>query len=614
MERSLGLGSLPRGSGAARLRPRWAADSVFAWMLASRLTVASMPRSSETDRKVLVLGHDTRSFLSVIRSLGRAGIEVHVAWFEQGAPALRSRYVAKAHEIPAYRPGAPEWKDALAALMRREGFDLVIPCDDQRGLPIAAHRAELEHWGRVWSPSPEALEVLGDKLKTSALARSLGVPVPREAIVTDRRHLTALRDDFGPPLMLKPASSYTLANIDARRAVRRADTWEAAGVLLDAMLVDGPVALQEFCPGVGVGVELLLSEGAPLLTFQHVRLHEPLHGGGSSYRRGVQLSAELLEAALKLLAALRYTGVAMVEFKRAPESGRWVLMEVNARFWGSLPLALASGADFPLALFQLLVEGKTEFADDHRVGLCARNLRADARWHLANLRADRSDPTLNTRPWPDVALETCASLFAGRERIDTFTRDDPAPGFAEARQIVREVAGRARLLASPPRTPIGRRRRRRQQAAARTELQRAGRVLFVCKGNIGRSPFAEAIARRLLGDGRECSSAGFLQPGRPSPADAVAAAASWDVDLTRHRSTVVTAELVRDSDAIFVFDERNYSRMVALFPQARDRLHLLGALDTGGSLFVPDPWGRGPDAYAATYRRIAEALTAAISR
>jgi predicted ATP-grasp superfamily ATP-dependent carboligase/protein-tyrosine-phosphatase len=569
---------------------------------------------SPTDRKVLVLGQDTRAFLSVIRSLGRAGIEVHVAWFEQGAPALRSRYVAKAHQIPAYRPGAAEWKDSLAALMRTEGFDLVIPCDDQRGLPLAAHRAELERWGRLSLPGPEALDVLGDKLKTTDLARSLGVPVPREAIVSERHQLAALRDGFAPPLILKPPESYTLANVEARRMVRRVDSWKAADLLLQEMLAEGPVAVQEFCRGHGIGVELLLSEGVPLLAFQHVRLHEPPHGGGSSFRRAVPVSKELLGAALKLLGTLRYTGVAMVEFKREPETGRWVLLEVNARFWGSLPLALASGADFPLALFQLLVEGRTEFTDRYRVGLCARNLRADAKWHLTNIKADRSDPTLNTRPWPHVARETCRSLLTGRERSDTFTLDDPAPGLAEAGQLVRDIARRGRLLASGVHAPVSRRRRRRLQAAARADLQRAARVLFVCKGNIGRSPFAAAIADRLLRDDQDIASAGFLQAGRRSPADAVAVAVAWQVDLTAHRSRVVSPELVGRSDAIFVFDHRNYSRMVARFPDARNRLHLLGALDAAGPLFVPDPWGRGPEAYTAIYRRIAETLSVAITR
>ena len=52
--------------------------------------------------RVLVLGSDTRSFLAVVRSLGRAGIEVHVAWCPADAPALGSRYVHTVHSLPPY--------------------------------------------------------------------------------------------------------------------------------------------------------------------------------------------------------------------------------------------------------------------------------------------------------------------------------------------------------------------------------------------------------------------------------------------------------------------------------------------------------------------------------
>jgi predicted ATP-grasp superfamily ATP-dependent carboligase len=70
-----------------------------------------VPRSTRssaplTDRKALVLGNDTRSFLSVIRSLGRAGVEVHIAWHDPDVPAARSRYVAT--------PGSSPWSGSCA--------------------------------------------------------------------------------------------------------------------------------------------------------------------------------------------------------------------------------------------------------------------------------------------------------------------------------------------------------------------------------------------------------------------------------------------------------------------------------------------------------------------
>ena len=64
---------------------------------------------------VLVLGHGVRAFLSVIRSLGRAGLTVHVGMCPSDDLALRSRYVHRYHKIPMYRPGQGDWLEAMTA-------------------------------------------------------------------------------------------------------------------------------------------------------------------------------------------------------------------------------------------------------------------------------------------------------------------------------------------------------------------------------------------------------------------------------------------------------------------------------------------------------------------
>src|SRR3712207_1619892 len=99
-----------------------------------------------------------------------------------------------------------------------------------------------------------------------------------------------------------------------------------------------PVLLQEYYRGEALGVELLTERGRPLLAFQHRRLREvPITGGASSFRESVPLDLALLELSLRIMRALDWTGLAMVEFKVGAEGPK--LMEVNGRVWGSLPLA-----------------------------------------------------------------------------------------------------------------------------------------------------------------------------------------------------------------------------------------------------------------------------------
>jgi predicted ATP-grasp superfamily ATP-dependent carboligase len=323
--------------------------------------------------------------------------------------------------------------------MRRERFDLVIPCSEVEIGACFLHRRELEACGRVYNISDRVFEVLFDKARTSELARQVGVAVPRETVVTTEAEARSALDGWGFPLVLKPPRTLAEAGRPTVFTVRKAYDEEELRRELPPLLAAGPVVVQENVLGRGVGVDLLLNEGEPLLAFQHERVHEPLRGGPSSYRRSVPIDPRLLEASCRLLRPLRHTGVAMVEFRWNPATETAFLLEVNARFWGSLPLAVAAGADFPFALFRLLVHGQTSFPGGYRVGAHCRNWSRDLDWMRANFRADHHDPTLATRPWRKVIGGALWNLVTLREHSDTMTWDDPGPGLDELARLVRRT-------------------------------------------------------------------------------------------------------------------------------------------------------------------------------
>ena len=105
--------------------------------------------------------------------------------------------------------------------------------------------------------------------------------------------------------------------------------------------------LQEYIEGRGYGFFSLFQDGEPVLCQMHERIWEyPVTGGPSVYARTV-CDRRLEELGLRLLRALRWNGVAMVEFRKAAVDGDYRLMEINPRFWGSLDLSIAAGADCP---------------------------------------------------------------------------------------------------------------------------------------------------------------------------------------------------------------------------------------------------------------------------
>ena len=134
----------------------------------------------------------------------------------------------------------------------------------------------------------------------------------------------------------------------------------------------------------------------------------------------------------------------MVEFRVDPQSGEWVLLEINARFWGSLPLALASKIDFPLALYQLLTRGAIDAARTYRPGIHCRSLSMDLTWYRESLRREGASPLQNAQ----ALLRDCArGAINGvtlRERIDTLALDDPMPFYADLAGIAATYGNRLR--------------------------------------------------------------------------------------------------------------------------------------------------------------------------
>src|SRR5207245_8993362 len=155
------------------------------------------------------------------------------------------------------------------------------------------------------------------------------------------------------PAFIKPRRA--VAAVGGARltiAVPRVPASAAARRGLSALPVAAfPVLLQRWVEGIGEGFFALRWGGRTVAMFAHRRLREkPPVGGVSVYRESIPLDDALVGPGLRLLDALDWQGVAMVECKRDLISGRHVIMEVNGRFWGSLQLAIDAGVDFPSLL------------------------------------------------------------------------------------------------------------------------------------------------------------------------------------------------------------------------------------------------------------------------
>jgi len=133
-------------------------------------------------------------------------------------------------------------------------------------------------------------------------------------------------------------------------------------------------------------------------------------------------------------------------------------------------------------------------------------------------------------------------------------------------------------------------------------------VLFVCTGNICRSPMAEALAATRYaapGVGFASAATGGL-PGRPASSSAVRVMAEVGIDLTGHFSQDVFTAITADPDLIYCMTEGHRDRLRALRPEWSARILLL---DPDGAS-IDDPYGLDDD----TYRRVRDEITQAVAK
>jgi protein-tyrosine phosphatase len=133
-------------------------------------------------------------------------------------------------------------------------------------------------------------------------------------------------------------------------------------------------------------------------------------------------------------------------------------------------------------------------------------------------------------------------------------------------------------------------------------------VLFVCKGNICRSPLAEAYFRSLVEkEGRDITvrSAGLeTTPGRPADAKAKAVALEHRLSLEGHATTQVHRELLDQSDLIIVMEVGQKDRIQRLYPRSKGKVVLLGRFDFSGSLEVADPYSGTREDFLSCFQQV----------
>jgi predicted ATP-grasp superfamily ATP-dependent carboligase len=319
---------------------------------------------------VLVTDAWQRKAVPIIRSLGRRGIPVLAADNRPWSMGFFSRYCVKSLICPSPEQEPERFLQWVLTLARRGDFQVLFAIDERSLDVLTPHRDSLAQHVKVPMVNGDTYLQARDKALTLNLAQRLGIPCPRTGLAEDEGDLRAMAASWDFPMVIKPRRS------SGSRGLKVAYGPEELVSLYRLVAQDYPrPLLQEFIPpgGETLGVEVLMNRNSePRATFVHRRLREyPPQGGPSTLRESIA-APELVAEAVRLLKAMDWYGVAMVEFKRDPRDGILKLMEVNPKFWGSIALPIAAGLDFPYLLYRLAVEGDVPPTNSYKTGVICR--------------------------------------------------------------------------------------------------------------------------------------------------------------------------------------------------------------------------------------------------
>jgi len=391
-----------------------------------------MSQQKKQKKQILILDGDQFSTLAILRSLGRKGLAITVAAAEDNAICRHSKYTHNFFTYPNPLTQTDGFYKTILDQLNNNEYELIIPVTELTTLPLAKIRKQIEQKTILAVADNSALEQVTDKAQTFKLAKELGVPVPTSYTITNHQELENCIKYINYPCVLKPSRSITTPENDirAKLTVDYAFDLEELYKKSTSLLKNSEFILQEYFEGAGVGVELIADHGTIIHAFQHQRLHElPLTGGGSSLRKSVVINPQLLLYSQALIKALKWHGVAMVEFKYNETNKQSCLMEINGRFWGSLPLAVSSGSDFPWYLYQLLKNNKHPDDFQSATGHISRKIQEDLYWYIQVIFRRNNSPLIK---WPNskLLIKELLSTFHYKHHFDAFNYQDPKHGSA----------------------------------------------------------------------------------------------------------------------------------------------------------------------------------------
>ena len=356
--------------------------------------------------RILVSDGNQKHTLGIVRALGQNQRYLIDVFCTHKKPiASYSKYVNRTFILPDYQD--TEFLNAFSKVVKDNKHDVFFPVGS-RAFECAVHNNDFfkNKLGlKLLTPNFEQFEIAMSKEATRAFADKQGLTTPKTIKLKALSDLGTLTSSLSYPVVIKAQREMGINVVDYAHNDEELTSKYHRQVAKHQFTESELPLIQEYVKGTGEGYFALCVEGQILSQFQHRRVREYPPTGGMSTCAISTNNEAVQKAGSHLLQQLKWTGVAMVEFKVSSDNVPY-LLEINPKYWGSHDLALAASIDFPNQAMSLLLDNYKSAPVPYKIGVKYHwPLHGDIQHafmrpaHVYQVIKDSFDPRVKSNLW-----------------------------------------------------------------------------------------------------------------------------------------------------------------------------------------------------------------------
>lgn len=303
------------------------------------------------DKKILITNGGSRSAYAALRNLTKYGAKCYIADKTRVGMSQFSKRKYKFCKYTCHYLCEKSFMADVTQIIKKEKIDFILPTHNETEV-ISRNKHKLPKSVKYLVPSVEHSELFNNKSSAYHYVSTLSIPIPARISYTSTAELEDKLSEFRDErFVVKLLTGNSSKGVFHTRGTN--ETVAKVKSLIDKfkLKLDRLPQVEHWVDGEGFGHSCLYLNGEKLAGFTHRRLREKVSTGGTSTLRCATFHSELEKAAELILGSLKYNGLAMCEFKVCRHTGQYWFIEVNPRMWGSIPLSISAGIEFPVMAY-----------------------------------------------------------------------------------------------------------------------------------------------------------------------------------------------------------------------------------------------------------------------